>query len=519
MKNRYQLRNALFFSNLETRKYFTMLLFIIVGINQSFSGQTGPNDDFDGDGIVNSADLDDDNDGILDCAERGFTAVASVDDIFKLNGSAAEINAKQIRLTQAAGDQSGQAWSNGKVDFAKSFVISYEANLGTKDEGADGIATVFHNSPAGVNAGGAVGIGIGAAGIANGIVLEIDTYDNQIGVGDIANDHGQIWVSSNQAGQGLLTTAIDLGNLEDGVWRKVIVRWDFPTKTLSYTVGGVTAGSFTFPANKPITSYFNNVSKVYFGYTASTGGANNEQSIRFVDFCSELPLELDTDNDGINDQFDVDSDNDGCPDAIEGSENVTADQIYPLTLPTTDPNYAFRGQIKVIYNGVSANTPANIVSQSPAALGVPQLVNNAGNNLNNVTNPTNLAGVADNTDVPEPKNADIGQRIGDSKNALIRGCICYNNPNTTGAGTPTLHGITLLQRANSGAAAWPGIRTGAFTALESNTKGFVITRMTTLQVNAISSPQQGMMVYDTNLSCLKIYDGTAWSCFNTPACP
>ena len=51
------------------------------------------------------------------------------------------------------------------------------------------------------------------------------------------------------------------------------------------------------------------------------------------------------------------------------------------------------------------------------------------------------------------------------------------------------------------------------------TKGFVITRMTTAQITAIVSPQEGMMVYDTVAKCLKLYDGTVWSCFSTPACP
>ncbi|SIR40235.1 hypothetical protein SAMN05421682_1241, partial [Chryseobacterium indoltheticum] len=31
--------------------------------------QTGPNDDFDGDGIINSIDIDDDNDGVPDATE------------------------------------------------------------------------------------------------------------------------------------------------------------------------------------------------------------------------------------------------------------------------------------------------------------------------------------------------------------------------------------------------------------------------------------------------------------------
>lgn len=96
---------------------------------------------------------------------------------------------------------------------------------------------------------------------------------------------------------------------------------------------------------------------------------------------------------------------------------------------------------------------------------------------------------------------------------------CYDLPNTTGTSTDTTHGITLLNRAGADNGNWPMIRKGGHTALESNIKGFVITRMTTTQINAIVSPQEGMMVYDTIAKCLKLYDGTVWSCFTTPACP
>lgn len=319
-----------FFRNLnftEVNQKVLSSFLLLFSLFFSFNAQTGPNDDFDGDGIINSLDLDDDNDGIPDCIERGFSTTASVDDIFTLNGSAFEVNSKQIRLTQAITYQSGQAWSNGKVDFSKSFVLRYEANLGAADNGADGIATVFHNSPQGVNAVGGSGSGMGASGIQNGIVLEIDTYQNGVAEGDIANDHGQIWVSSNQSGAGLLTTAADLGQLEDNVWREVVITWNFTTKTLSYTVGGVNAGSYTFPVSNPITSYFGGASKVFFGYTASTGGSVNEQSVRFVDFCSQLPLELDTNGDGFNNEFDRDSDADGCPDALEGDKLITQSML------------------------------------------------------------------------------------------------------------------------------------------------------------------------------------------------
>ena len=474
-------------------------------------------EDTDGDGIGNSEDLDDDNDGILDCVEKGFGPNSSVSTIFKLNGSASQLATNEIRLTPDAGSQGGNAWSYGKVDFAKSFTISYSAYFGTKDAaGADGIATVFHNSPSGVNATGGGGSGIGAQGIANGIVLEIDTYDNGTGMGDIANDHGQIWVSNNQSGAGLLTTATDFGNVEDGLYHNIVVNWNFATKTLSYTLDGINAGIYTFPAGTPITSYFGGVSKVYFGYTASTGAFSNDQRIRFNSFCSDLPIELDTDNDGVPNHLDVDSDNDGCADALEGSEFVRRTHIHSLSLATTDTNYPYRGQIKVTYDGTTTGTPAQIISTSTGANGVPQLVNVAGSNFNSSTNPSNIVGISDNTD----GTADIGQDFGSSKDALTRDpdCDrCFRPATTAGTTLPTNHGITALARAGGNAGEWPVRVNGAYTVLDAKTKGFVINRVPTSALTSITGVT-GMMVYDTTVNCLKIYDGTSWNCYTKQTC-
>lgn len=99
---------------------------------------------------------------------------------------------------------------------------------------------------------------------------------------------------------------------------------------------------------------------------------------------------------------------------------------------------------------------------------------------------------------------------------------CYKNPVTTGTTLDTNQGISSLQRiAGSGGDHWPIVRKGGHLALESQTKGFVINRLTTNQKNTLQATHliKGMVVYDTNLHCLNIYDGSDWKCFLTPACP
>ena len=105
---------------------------------------------------------------------------------------------------------------------------------------------------------------------------------------------------------------------------------------------------------------------------------------------------------------------------------------------------------------------------------------------------------------------------------------CYKPAATTGGSVlDTKHGITALGRAGADADNWPMVRKGAWTVLEAKTKGFVINRIaSTAAVNTIANPIEGMMVYDEEADCLKIYvidtavpANTGWKCFNTQACP
>ena len=441
---------------------FFILSFLLIGNN--LSAQT----DSDGDGIINTIDLDDDNDGILDCAENRLNK--PVNQFFELNENATQISSNEVQLTPAINFKAGQMWSYGKVDFTKNFSMPFEAYLGNKnDAGADGIAIVFQNDPNGIYATGGTGGGIGAKGIQNGVVLELDTYDNKgDGLLEPAADHGQIWKSLDQTA---ITSTVALPNLEDGAWHAVVVNWDSASQTLSYTVDGTLAGTYT---GNIVTNYFGGANKVYFGFTASTGGLNNDQRVRFSSLCS-LPLEVDTDNDGTPDHLDLDSDNDGCADAIEGDENVTTSQLT-----------------------------ANRISGTVDANGVPNLVN--------------AGGTAD-------VGSDQGQGIGEAYNAAIQsGCFCYKPAQTTGTALDTNHGITALGRAGADNSNWPMVRKGAWTVLEAKTKGFVVNRLTDGQINAIPSAdlREGMMVYNITQDCLQInIDGTAtgWKCFNTQTCP
>ncbi|NRS94155.1 thrombospondin type 3 repeat-containing protein, partial [Frigoriflavimonas asaccharolytica] len=250
---------------------------------------------------------------------------------------------------------------------------------------------------------------------------------------------------------------------------------DVATMTDGNTAWGTYTGTYTVPAGQTnLTIAFESVSSVG---GATFGNFLDEIRFTFLEDC-------DIDGDGIPNNLDLDSDNDGCPDAVEGGGTIVDSQLQNSTMAGGNT-----GATSGTYNlPVIRNIPGPVNTTSGAAnYGVPTL-------------------------------AGTGQSVGSSQNPAINSCVCYNDP-ATGTGVDTKHGITLLQRAGVDNGNWPMIRQSAHTVLESNTKGLVITRMTTSQVTAIASPQDGMMVYDTDLKCLKLYDGTAWSCFSTPTCP
>lgn len=82
---------------------------------------------------------------------------------------------------------------------------------------------------------------------------------------------------------------------------------------------------------------------------------------------------------------------------------------------------------------------------------------------------------------------------------------CTKDPNLAPADTITKIGITIQTKQNG----WPENLPNGAVALESKTKGFVITRS---QSSAIGIPVEGMLMYDTVDKCMKLYNGTSWHC-------
>ena len=200
-------------------------------------------------------------------------------DFFNFNGSSYRISKNEFELTPNLKTQVGSVFTKKKLDFTKDFEIKFEVNLGYLDDtGADGVAIVFQNDPKGVYATGTNGEDIGAGGIKNSLILEIDTYFNS-DKDFKTEDHTSIWTNKNKYVK--ISQDIPFPNLEDGNWHTVKVIWqktDLERGSLEFMVDGNFAGKVE---DNLINKYFGGSSSVYFGFTGSTGALTNTQKIKF----------------------------------------------------------------------------------------------------------------------------------------------------------------------------------------------------------------------------------------------
>ncbi len=214
------------------------------------------------------------------------TCDASANAGMQLSGSATLNASNEIVLTTATKQQAGTAWSKQPISLANAFSLRFKVYLGTLDAtGADGISFAFQRAPAGSSAVGAAGGGLGIGTLDPAVGIEFDTWDNTPYNGasymDISNDHTVIYKPTSYTGLigggagSLISSVVDLGNIEDGAWHVAQLDWNPSTKLLTYSFDGVTRASVT---RDLIATDFAGNPLVYYGFAASTGDYYNQQS-------------------------------------------------------------------------------------------------------------------------------------------------------------------------------------------------------------------------------------------------
>ncbi|MBV7440487.1 HYR domain-containing protein [Weeksellaceae bacterium TAE3-ERU29] len=98
-------------------------------------------------------------------------------------------------------------------------------------------------------------------------------------------------------------------------------------------------------------------------------------------------------------------------------------------------------------------------------------------------------------------------------NVTVNRFTCAKKPNTGAPQGNVKVGISNLNRTTQ-TTEWINSYNDGWIAMESKTKGFVITRADDVNhpETAIENPVEGMIVFDIDENCIKLYDGTKWAC-------
>ena len=210
---------------------------------------------------------------------------------FITKGDAIKISEKCYKVTEDENQRFGAVWWKEKIDLNKPLELNFVIFLGDKDEmGADGIGFVFHDDPRGFDAKGSPGRGLGFAYdnfhapdvIKPSVGIEFDTWYNQFNGGDIVDDHTTVVYDGNL--ENVLMSPIRINpaspNVENNQCHDYKIKWNPATKELQLYFDGQLR--FTHK-DDIINKVFKGNSMVYYGFTGSTGGATNEQTVCVYD--------------------------------------------------------------------------------------------------------------------------------------------------------------------------------------------------------------------------------------------
>ena len=212
----------------------------------------------------------------------GLTLASGISaQVYFLNGTAINTSEDCYTLTWDIANQNGSVWYADQVDLNQPLDLQFVLNLGSSDSGADGICFVMQT--VGTDALGATGGGLGFSGVdfQPSFGVEFDTYHNGQN-GDLLADH--IGFISNGSVDHNAATAIagpvqaDLfdANIEDGQDHTGRFLWDPITQLVQVYFDC----EFRLEASVDlIDGIFDGQNLVYFGFTASTGGENNIQTV------------------------------------------------------------------------------------------------------------------------------------------------------------------------------------------------------------------------------------------------
>ncbi|EMR03958.1 lectin-like domain-containing protein [Cesiribacter andamanensis] len=211
---------------------------------------------------------------------------------FVTRGDAVKVSERCFKVTEDKEGRFGAVWWERQIDLREPVELDFVIYLGTRDEdGADGIAFVLHNDVRGLNAKGTPGGGLGFAYhptytddqtlvrvIKPSVAIEFDTYYNRSFVNELEADHTTIVYDGDL--DHIILPALPINpdnpNVEDGGCNDYKIKWNPANFELELYFNG----KLRFRNRDDIvTKVFGGNPIVYYGFTGSTGGSKNEQTI------------------------------------------------------------------------------------------------------------------------------------------------------------------------------------------------------------------------------------------------
>ena len=230
----------------------------------------------------------------------GSTGLTSIDATRLVLGGDATVASGAVTLTPDLGNRKGAAWSPFRVDLSQSFCLEAEVKLSDAADtsGADGVAFVLQPTDTStLSSGGGLGY---LTDINPSVAVEFDTYPNGSSAGDSSSGQDITLVTLTDSGIADYT-GFDRANyditddgysLEDGNFHSTRVAYDATGKTLTVLVDLNADGDFADTGERSVddvsadlAQFFNDqasTDKVYWGWTAATGGATNLQQVQNV---------------------------------------------------------------------------------------------------------------------------------------------------------------------------------------------------------------------------------------------
>ncbi len=236
---------------------------------------------------------------IIGCALLLIAMPQAYAQTYQVNGAAVNDGNGLVKLTsQGLGNQTSTAWCTTKIDLTQAFDMSFDMFFGCESgpNGGDGITFTMQNSTQGLNALGTGGGNLGLNTISPAVSIEFDTYNFTGGGNELTGENDHVAIDLNGdvnhttfnptfIGSGgtpvtvqLVAGSRDLENCAENTNNYYTIRivWNPTTKELQLFEEGTLTMTYS---NDLVANVFSGNAMVYWGFTAATGTADNEQWI------------------------------------------------------------------------------------------------------------------------------------------------------------------------------------------------------------------------------------------------